>query len=508
MEIAEGAMDEAGDCRDQVADAMRRVAESVGRMCAGHSCMQSIQINTRDDVLEAYFHALACVEEHVPCTVPVQGGDLFVVEEFVLDQICEPKMLDFNKIFENAAQCCRKEQVLRITERLFPDCAINIDCEQEVESLMYRLYAGCPCKEFGSRDIELLLAMLFRRNETARFFRVFNQHVKTEAMFRMGLLMALKEEDASLVERLVRDMNGYKFSLESSLQDVGDNAVARLVGHAPAGGVREWLDAKSGEIEWEECVRFWCMNRNGSPGAINKSMMDLCIKYKRYEEGWIVYTRGCGKTNYVIHKACILALKALRETNGCKWISRLLEVVEDSFVAGDGEARYLIANDILESLPMLSEDTGSLVLKEFMGRVEVSDKNEEVISVVISGLFALCRNCESSQTCTMCADHADKLYSKWRTHRLYSGYVFEEQDKVDSEIYSNMLGVFDVLKDKGRLLGVCRDLANSNIKMTKELHSRLQKLHMADRISSESDSASMEQRSTWERLMSLILQKH
>lgn len=513
MEVAEEPVDDGdGNRFQEVVDALYRISFSVKNMDKKDAdcilCTSTIEVSTIEDAVELYSCILVCVGSHVSEVFPIAFHDLFVVEEFILNRVCGMGMIGVNDIFEGTNVKDEKEKILRIVETHSPSNQINIDCEQEFESLMYKVYVRCSTGKyrFSLRDVELLLIVLLRRSEATRFFRVFNRYRKTEGMFRLGLLMSLRD-DAFSSDKLLRDMDGYNFSNESYFVDAdGLSTKFDPMDLMFARDVKGWLEARKKEIEWEECVHFWSANRDKSSGALDKSMMDLCIKYGKHEEAWVIYHRGCKRTNYAVHKACLLTLKALKDGDGNEWVSRLFEIVEESLASGEDDWKYLIANDILENLPTLPGETGNLVLREFIARMDMSDENEEIINVVIRGLFKLCEKCEDSQE--LCGNYADKLYNKWKEHKTHDEHFPGDHEKIESEIYSNILGMFDVLNDKHKLFSVCRDLANSNTKITKELCSRLQKVHMVDRALSGSDPMSMEQHATWERLVSLILQKH
>ncbi|AFN83249.1 hypothetical protein EROM_061590 [Encephalitozoon romaleae SJ-2008] len=520
METEDTMEDPDGDRSREVIDALNRVMISVKSMCKENGncmvCDNIISASTDDDVIRIYSYLLSCMSRHVASILPLDFKDLFVVESFILDNICEKKMLDFNKIFEEQKGCqeAMRREMLEFTEGCLPSSPMNIDCEQELESLSYMAYDMSMISGIGAytlKEIELLLVILFRRSESSRFFKVFNRTGKSKGMLRLGLLMSLKDGDDIAVDKLLRSYDEENLLVESYFLDDSEGLLRRSIDVDWIMSVEdnaEWVSFRRKEMEWEECVRFWAANREGCDEALNKSMMDLCIKHGKYEEGWVVYSRGCKKTPYVIHKACLLTLKGLKESNDCKWISRLFEVVEASAPEED-DAKYLVANDIIENLSSLSENIRNLVLKEFITRIDLLDKNEEIVNLVIRGLLSLCKNCGNDQESHVSfGDYADLLYTKWKKHKLCGKYAPESRDQIDSEIYSNVLSVFDTLHDKEKVLGVCKDVVNSNAKITKELCSRIQSLHTVNLKSFKTEPTSLEQYSILERLVSFVLQKH
>ncbi|KAG5860157.1 hypothetical protein KMI_03g06100 [Encephalitozoon hellem] len=520
MGTEDGMEDPDGGKFCEVIDALNRVILSVKAMdkkdgdCA--ICDNTISATTGNDVIRLYSYLLGCISNHVANILPLDFKDLFIVESFVLDNICEKKMLDFNKIFEEgkgSPEAVRRE-ILEATKGCLLSNLINIDCEQELESLLYMAYEMCmdsSIEGFTLKEIELLLAVLFRRSESSRFFKIFNRSKKSKGLLRLGLLMSLKDGDDTTLDRLLRSYSEHDLLPESYFLNDSEGLLKRSIDVDWIMSVEdnaEWVSLRRKEMEWEECVRFWAANREGCSEALNKSMMDLCIKHGKYEEGWVVYSRGCKKTPYVIHKACLLALKGLKETNDCKWTSRLFEVVEASAPEED-DAKYLVANDIIENLSSLPENVRNLVLKEFITRMDLLDKNEEIVNLVIRGLLSLCKKCESDQeSYTSFGDYADLLYTKWKKHKLCGRYTPESRDQIESEIYSNVLSVFDTLHDKEKVLGVCRDVVNSNTKITKELCSKIQSFHKGNPKPSKTEPTSLEQYSILERLVSFVLQKH
>ncbi|UYI27756.1 hypothetical protein J0A71_07g16390 [Encephalitozoon cuniculi] len=517
MEIEDCMEDPDSNSLCEAADALGRVRSSIGAVhgnngdCEAYS--NSSIASKPSDIVRAYSYLLTCID-HVDGVPAVNFRDLFVVETFVLDRICEKKMLDFDRIFgEQRDPNAKRREMLKAMEGCLPNSPINIDCEQELDSLMYKVYkrrTDLNPKDIALGEIELLLVTLFRRSESSRFFKVFSRCKKSKGALRLGLLMGLKDGNDGLVDKLLRSYGEENLSTKSYFLDCKDDLIRRSIDPDWIMSVEsneEWLACRKEEMEWEECVHFWATNREGSSEAFNKSMMDLCIKHRKYEEGWIVYSKGCKKTPYVIHKACLLSLKALKETNDCKWISRLFEVIEASEPEED-DAKYLVANDVLENLSTLPENVRNLVLKGFITRIDLLDRNEEVVNLVIRGLLDLCRTCGHDKGHDLFGDYANLLYSKWKKHKLCGRYPPENQGKIESEIYSNMLSVFDALQDKEKVLSICRDMVNSNMKMTKELCSKIQTLHTVNLESFKSEPTSLEQYSVLERLVSLVLQKH
>ncbi|ADM11761.1 uncharacterized protein Eint_061570 [Encephalitozoon intestinalis ATCC 50506] len=521
MEDGDGMEDTDGERFSEAMAALNRISQSISLMDKNNrdclACDNTIEISTIGDVVRMYSYLLACVSDHVAKVLPIDFRDAFIVESLILDNICEKKVLDFNKIFEEIREPCDfvKKEIREAAEKCLLNNSINIDCEQELDSLMYKVYKKCVDSNFSKnlslKEVELLLVILFRRSESSRFFKVFGRHKKSKGIFRLGLLMSLKDGDEASMHKLLEGYNEDSLSVESYFLSNESDFLRRsidpdwiLLGEDN----KEWISFRRKEMEWEECVHFWAVNREGSSSALNKSMMDLCIKHEKYEEGWVVYSRGCKKTLYVIHKACLLSLKGLRQTNDRKWISRLFEVVEASGPEED-DAKYLVASDVIENLSALSENTRNLVLKEFITRMDLLGKNEKIVNLVIRGLLSLCQKCEESQKAhTSLGNYADILYTKWKKHKLCGNYPLDNRDQIESEIYSNVLSVFDTLQDKEKVLGVCKDVVNSNAKITKELCSKIQALHTVNLESLKSEPTSLEQYSVLERLVSLVLQKH
>ncbi|KAH9411171.1 hypothetical protein HK407_07g11610 [Ordospora pajunii] len=527
VNVDEGTDEPDGNRLAMVIDAAYRVIDLVkswgkrDEECA--LCDRGVCISTPHDVVEIYCHLLACVSNHVMEISPIVFEDFFVVEAFVLDQICEREVFDISRILERAdcltapnrkdTHTCKQRRILELVSRCFPGEMINIQCEQVLESLMYKVYnkySEFDIECISSKDAELLLIVLFRRVEPSRFFKVLSLSGPTKGVMRLGMLMALKEENSSLVDKLQKELAAVDMSLESHFVEntelIGmaiDVDQAMLVED-----IDEWIAHRKEEMEWEERVHFWSLNRDGSCESLNKSMMSLCIKHRKYDDGWAIYCKGCKKTSDVIRRGCMLSLNALKETDDQKWILRLFEAVEESFRSGDSEAGYIAANDVLKNLPCFPEITRDLVLKEFVRRIDFLEEHEEIVNLVIRELVELCKDYECGQEYAHYGEYTNLFYGRWKNNKMSGEYVLGGNEEIESEMYLNVLSVFDSLHDRNRILEVVGDIANSNMKITKELSLKMQAISKISVGSIEVGSLSLEQYTVLERLMSLALQKH
>ncbi|KAM0672078.1 hypothetical protein CWI42_070670 [Ordospora colligata] len=527
VEVDEGTDEPDGNRLSMAIDAAYRVMDSVkswgkcDEECA--LCDMDVCISTSYDVVEIYCHLLACVSDHVLEVSPIAFEDFFVFEVFVLDQICEREVFDVRRILETTdchrnvnyrvEYTCNQRRILELVNRCFPGEMINIQCEQVFESLMYKVYSkysesGIQC--VSSKDLELLLIVLFRRIESSRFFKVLNSTERTQGMMMLGILLALKEDNNTLVDKLQKEMIFIDESLESHfVESMGLINMAIDVNQVLlTENMDEWITHRKEEMNWEERVHFWALNRDGSCESLNKSMMSLCIKHRKYDDGWAIYCKGCKKTSDVIHKGCILALNALKETDDQKWILRLFETVEESFSSGEGEAGYIAANDVLKNLSCFTEITRDLVLKEFVLRMDFLERNEQIVNLMIRELVELCKDYENDQDHAQYGEYTSLIYGKWKANKINGKYVIGGSEEVESEMYLNVLSVFDCLCDRNKILEVLGDIVNSNMKITKELSLKMQAISKINLGSIEVDSSSLEQYAVLERLMSLALQKH
>jgi hypothetical protein len=447
-----------------------RAAQKNGRDC--FFCSHSFELESKNDIFRLYSAALSCVVHHSLPISPLSYEDLYVVESFVLEEVVEEEAPSFEKIFTCGCENMERDTLLRTSEEYFCEESININCEQEIESLMYKLYrlgGSTPT----SKDMELLLLILHKRSETVRFFRVFSGHRKTAGMFKLALLATLKDESCYPREKLLREMRSYRFE-NSSYFTEEESFLKNEFADLKRIDLREWLDEKRREQEWRDCVHVWATNRADASGAVNKPMIDLCMQYGKYEEGWIVYQKGCEKSKYVLHKACVLALKALKESRDKKWIDRLLSILEDSSVCAEDGSCCLVADDIMRNLADVSEEIRTKILVEFTARVGRIGTNEELLSLIIRGLSRLARKCLNTKTCELCATYANLFYTQWKTCRN-PGVISSEYG---SEVYSSMLGVCDTLKDRDGFNSICRDLADSEASITKDLCEKIESFNI------------------------------
>jgi hypothetical protein len=458
---------------EPVKEALHRIETALRKTGEGCSlCSNSFSLESKEDVFRLYSAALSCVFHHAPVESP-SYEDLYVVESFVLREIAEQEVTNFEKIFTSPERNTgKRDALLRASAEYFSDDSININCEQEIESLMYKLYKlDAQRSSLAPKEVELLLLILYKRSEAVRFLKVFSSHRKTVAAFKLALLVALRDEPHSK-EKLLREMKGYRFeassyfSLGEELPLAGEFADLR---HDV--DVRTWLEEKERELEWHDCVHVWALNRADASGAVNKSMLDLCMQYGKYEEGWAVYLNGCEKSKYVLHKACVLVLKALKASEDERWIGRLLSILEESSSSEDG-CCCLVADDIMENLADIPEETRMKILAEFAARVKHISTNGELLMLVIKGLARIVKQCLSTRTCELCATYANLFYTRWKACKTL-GIISEDRGH-EAEIYSSMLGVCDTLRDCDGFNNICRDLVDSKASITKDLCEKIE----------------------------------
>lgn len=206
-------------------------------------------------------------------------------------------------------------------------------------------------------------------------------------------------------------------------------------------------------------------------------MIDICIQYHKYEQGWIMFTRGCKKTSYTLHKACLLCLNALKRSEEPKWVDRLLGLIEAAVSAGEEECLCLVANDILVRMADLSDSTRCFILKEFQEKTSRLDKNEKFISCLLEGVVRLCQKCEGTETSASCACYANSIYSMWKGKRT-ENILGKMKGEFDAEIYSNMLCVCETAEDSTGFYKVCQDVASSHTRLSRDMCARLEKFHL------------------------------
>lgn len=456
-------------------------------------CQEKTRIHNLHDMFKAYACAVSCLAHH---TESVGSADLLVffeVEDFVMRKIGRREMcivkdvLDYKKDTKEMYEEALRDQLVAVFKTYFTEDSIKINCEQDIESITYKYYKLVDDnlrKEFTTRSLELVLVLLFKRNEIIRFFKVFSSSKKSHAAFRLALLLTMKSESHISAESLLKEFEGLSFEKDSLFPYSGDIEslckISKMLEDSEM-DTRKWFEMQKERVYWEECVQMWGVNRESDAASMDNSMVELCIKNKRYEDGWLIYKSDIEGTNVSVSKACTLCFKGLKNNpGGNAWKARTGEVVEYSISTGDISSFHILIDEVMIKLHEVSPSHRISILRRFSKMIRCLYKNEDLIVSFFKGLQELCIKCEDLETRDLCVRYSEKAYEEWIRAKKKGFLFFKKQGQQDVQIYRAVLEIYGAVKDCGRFYGVYQDLIKSNIELSRELCVKLESLHIQD----------------------------
>ncbi|ADM11630.1 uncharacterized protein Eint_060210 [Encephalitozoon intestinalis ATCC 50506] len=456
-------------------------------------CEENIRIRNLHDMFKAYACAVSCLSYHVESAGVVDFLVFFEVEDFVMKRIENREMssvkevLVYKKDTKEMYEEALRDQLIAVFKTHFVEKAIKINCEQDVESITYKYYKLVDSnarKEFTTKSLELLMVLLFRRNELIRFFKVFSCSKKSYAAFKLSLLLSMRQESHVSAEGLLKEFEDFPFEEDSLFPYKGSieslckvNEVLRN----PGKDTEEWLIIQRKNMDWAECVQMWALNRENDPEAMDNSMMELCIRNKCYEDGWLIYENNTERTNVSVNKACALCFRGLKDNDGVHiWKVRMAEVVEYSMFSGDLDSLYVLIDDVMIKLHEISVTLRIFILRKFSKMIGFLHNNEDLIGNFLRALQVLCSKCQDSETHALCVRYSAQAYDEWKKIKSKKFLFFKKQSHRDIQIYASVLGIYGTVGDCGRFYNVYQDLLKSDIELGRELCARLESLHIQD----------------------------
>lgn len=486
---------------------------------------------------------LDCLEYHVEKCIEVPIIDLLILDSFVLDVIMEQnewvveKVLE-NKVIKREFEDYYYEMVDRVNLR-FSDRNIKIYCEQEVESLSYKFYKKGMHLFKGNGYLNLLFWLLYRRNESDRFFKIFKRiENKNGYINKLGLLFTKRSEclvegntvlaaikkageplpfriptccDQHDFNSIFNDKNKTEIEIktvnfeENRKEKVFENEIIEKLKFTNIKVLDEkckaykklmilfkeivtenitdfkelqmWYEIQAELAEWDDCVEKWAKDRDDGEGNVDSAMIDKCADFRKYEQGWLIFIDEKTIKKSTVPNAAYLCVKALKYTGNDIWTSRLSVALGIAACIGEKKIFCKITNFIIPLIYNLSEGKRFSVMKNMMECAKSFKECEEVLFYMLKGLYALCRKCKSNGTCVMCAKYANEIYSYWKIKKEKNSFLFfYRRGEWDCRICCNMLHVC-AETEHAEFYNVCQDLLNLGIEIDTNICNTLEEHH-------------------------------
>lgn len=342
-------------------------------------------------LFKLYSALVYCMMEH--CTkLAYENGmtsDLFNLENYLLDQIAV-KELDFFDAYKEDVVDHRREQLIAMGNIFKIDDALHINREEEIESVTYKY-----CKKvgdmrlFSDEDVNLICLILYKRNESFRFFKIFKER-RLLINYRLAVLFSLHNDCIYSSSEVINRDKGRKFEyddisnyklknlfikgglkptnyFEKMKYKLGLDKIQReskeieyeKVLEAFEGIIvtkkidvnsrefRRWYNRERRGYQWMECVKMWIANRRMNKNVVDLSMIDMCTQFKEFEKGHYIYEmlepiheEKVLKDSFV--KYCLLCIGALKEGNKDfnKHIVSNLDETFSKMICGDADETW------------------------------------------------------------------------------------------------------------------------------------------------------------------------
>lgn len=321
-------------------------------------------------------------------------------------------------------------------------------------------YNSNSSKTIGS-DCSYIKKLLHDDSPFSQFEKVFSEQICTEdeiTRSKISKRLEIDKDSALLFARIA-------FYIYNSIDLKKDCSV--------------WFREREIKKTWEESVKKWAFSKNKDNGNVDmdNAMILQCSKYRRFEEGYLIFTMQAKKNERCLLKTCFLCLHAYKSTSQKIWIERICDLLKSAAVGKMKSACCAMADNILEGAIEFEEDGREMLLSNVISIVDKFhlEKQEDLIDVILRGFFALCTHCKDSKTCDMCYNYTLRLYNKWKESK--QGFFFKKCSKLSDDIYSSTLGVCDQSNHCDAFHKICRDILKSNENVGNNVMCRLESYH-------------------------------
>jgi pentatricopeptide repeat protein len=405
--------------------------------------------------LTLYSNALVCLTFHKKNIEKILPEDLLCIlglEETFLSG----KGQVLKKITENSKNC------------------MDLYCEQDVESLTMRIYEKLTEAQrreiLKGRFVGKFLSLLRTRKEWERFFSVYGRIEKRDMeVYKIALLASIETEQVD-PRSILKEVKAH---LRVPENDPESGEAARYE------ELKKWFSEEYRKHHWKECMRIWESSR-GMEGAA-ESMIDVCIKYREFEEGWKVYNEALRSGDSSIHKlsvrGCYMGVKALNYKAGDCWRERFLAVITASM-------KTVKPLFLRQGILMLSEvEDGETLLYLTQQTLKIYHESRisgEGVKCALEGCLCLLEKREEASFRNGILDSVFSLYSQWKRKRHGFLRLFFKSSECTSQIYMKMLCLCCICEKKERAQEVCEDMWNYGLEMNEEILEHLRSLHKGE----------------------------
>lgn len=466
-------------------------------------CKEDVEIHNVHDLTKIYALFIYCIKFHCIKIYEIDEKYLCIIEMFLLDFFMPQENYNINyliKYNENTNEKlyfeALKSQLTAVYNTYFFEKKFKIYCEQEIESLIYIYHKRISIEMTNQHDKDLLLFMLYKRKEYFRFMKVFKSTKNNCFNIKLAILLNIRDENENEIKilhqnyvKLIRKVK--KLSIEPNdfifnrkkldevlcFNEKYCHTVEEVLDtFKKTENIYEWTEQERSKINWQNSIKMWAENRYHTSQHVDNSMIDICIKYLNFEDGWIIFTN----MDFVNTKSFIRGLNlcyvAIENLRHCKWKKRLVEVIDNIFLHKSKIDFTFLLETLLSKMATLPVNTLIKLINEVQTNLVNITLKEVHIECIFNYYNLYCYNTRNPEIYKICCQNAIYIYSKWLRSRS-SMYIFKKKTDYDTKIYSHMLGICDISKNCDFFYKVCRDILNNDAQINRELCKRLQIFH-------------------------------
>ncbi|KAG0436788.1 hypothetical protein DMUE_4053 [Dictyocoela muelleri] len=438
-----------------------------------HLCNNDLPLKTIHDFMKNYSAAIYCIVLHCK---EFEDGHLLIeklynVERYALKliQFKEETIGSLLKDSVDKEFIARRDQLVAAFKSFSVDTNIHIYCEEDIDSITYKFYKRFPENQKRMVQVDFLLFILYLRKESNRFFKVFDGILtKSEVSYRLALLFTLRTDCEVSTDSVLKRMSYQVELIPTNVSDT--NFMEEIDKYVQlSADVDPWLDRAYQDYHWNECIRLWKINMSNTMVSVN--MIDVCVKYRHYEDGWLIYGWLIDKESATL-KASLLCVEGYRITHEPVWVTRLAQIYEQVIKNKKQPLCCTLTRDILDRISTHSDADKRIILKRVISKAgDIVD--DQIAKCMLRGIYNLSRNKSDNETLELLFEFAQNIYKWWKDNCL--SFFFTPSSSGD--IYSTMLGVCGATKHINKFIDVCKDIKASKTKINSEILETLENFH-------------------------------
>lgn len=416
----------------------------------------------------------------------------------------------------------------------------DIYCEQDIESITYKLYAAKSDRDkrmLTISDCYFILEILLCRREYDRFFTVYdNCEHTTLGMYKLALLAALyaNNKKASKILATIKsalkitdeiDINDPIPEIDKRFKDIVDEAAetgelgeySKEESLALFYAIMDWYIDKYKEFHWSVYLNTWKTSKN--TGGVSEAMIDKCIRFKKYEEGWNIYKESALglitplRLFRLSRRILSLVIHAINNYTSNMWVERYLEVA--TVISRLKISPVIKIRSTLSVLLGLNSYTqisclGGLVIRQYP---EELLNNNIALCVMFSVAYEVFKTHENiisenskDESLPELAKCVFIVYRMWRKKSVRSVFVslFWGRSSESVDVYTTILQIAVIIKNKTQVASICRDIWNDSLSLTMDLSNTLVHIHNMYSECKCGDTANIRSRSYLMHILSFL----